>query len=937
MASRTEYVKIEATSNLSTVAARDAAAMALLRKSLGDLDGTNLDVAQSTRTSSKAVDDQGTAFKRASPEIDKFSGRLRLIADAAAILGPSLVPIGAVAIPAVTGLAASLGFAALGAGTVAVAFQGVGDALTAVNDYALEPTTANFEKAQAAMKGLAPEAQAFVLRLRDMGPALREVRDATAGALFPGLTASLDDFEAVLPRVESIFVAVAGAAGDFAQETAASFNSDRWTPFLDFLAAEAPSALAELGRTVGAFTHGLAEMWMAFTPLNNDFSGWLLEQAQAFDEFSAGLSTSDGFAAFADYIQANGPRVAEALGAVGSAVVQIITALAPLGGPSLQIIETFADVIGAIAGSDIGGPLLAGAGALAAYNRMLAVTVALQTKMSASGGLFGGMASQTKTAAAGFSITAGGIAKTSAALGGLALATSDVGDKFALTNTAAGALMGSMLGPWGAAIGGAAGFATDLASANDQLAASMARVDQSRASGSIEDMRSAYDGLRESIGNASFMADFTGATSAAEAKAASLAAELRNLEAGGKSGADALAYLLTPTTQLGSAMSVAAQSVDEFAGSFARLNGLLNARDALIAYNQSMKALRDSIRSNGNAWDSMSAKGQANNQALNDSARSVEAYANTLKEAGRDQAASAFLRDSIQSFRQIGDQSAAAAKRVQPIIRALKEAGGIEANPKINLETGEFEKKSNKSRSELRALDKAKATAEALLNSSPLEQKMRAASGQLNNLDRQKPTPTADLNKAPLEGKQAAAMRALGLMDGFTATPTANLQDNASSRLSSIFSQMASLDGKTSTTFVNTVMTTIRRIVPGRADGGFITGPGGPRDDAIPTMLSNGEYVINAAATARNRSLLDQINAQKFADGGYVRPQPVPASAVPWRSSATARQSVSVGFDGPAEVLVRMPDGSTQVAQMRAVARQEINAADRYDKEWADR
>lgn len=30
------------------------------------------------------------------------------------------------------------------------------------------------------------------------------------------------------------------------------------------------------------------------------------------------------------------------------------------------------------------------------------------------------------------------------------------------------------------------------------------------------------------------------------------------------------------------------------------------------------------------------------------------------------------------------------------------------------------------------------------------------------------------------------------------------------------------------------------------ADGGKVTGPGGPRDDRVPAMLSNGEYVIPA-------------------------------------------------------------------------------------------
>lgn len=55
------------------------------------------------------------------------------------------------------------------------------------------------------------------------------------------------------------------------------------------------------------------------------------------------------------------------------------------------------------------------------------------------------------------------------------------------------------------------------------------------------------------------------------------------------------------------------------------------------------------------------------------------------------------------------------------------------------------------------------------------------------------------------------------------------------------------------------------------ADGGYIAGRGGPRSDSIPARLSNGEFVINAKATAQNRPLLEAINSNSvpgFADGG---------------------------------------------------------------------
>jgi hypothetical protein len=58
-----------------------------------------------------------------------------------------------------------------------------------------------------------------------------------------------------------------------------------------------------------------------------------------------------------------------------------------------------------------------------------------------------------------------------------------------------------------------------------------------------------------------------------------------------------------------------------------------------------------------------------------------------------------------------------------------------------------------------------------------------------------------------------------------------------------------------------------------KATGGYISGPGSGTSDSIPARLSDGEYVINAAATRRNKSLLDKINSggpAGYAAGGAV-------------------------------------------------------------------
>lgn len=66
------------------------------------------------------------------------------------------------------------------------------------------------------------------------------------------------------------------------------------------------------------------------------------------------------------------------------------------------------------------------------------------------------------------------------------------------------------------------------------------------------------------------------------------------------------------------------------------------------------------------------------------------------------------------------------------------------------------------------------------------------------------------------------------------------------------------------------------------AEGGHVTGPGTSTSDSVPAMLSNGEFVVNAAATSQHRQLLETLNGgggssagrTHFATGGFVGSTP---------------------------------------------------------------
>lgn len=103
------------------------------------------------------------------------------------------------------------------------------------------------------------------------------------------------------------------------------------------------------------------------------------------------------------------------------------------------------------------------------------------------------------------------------------------------------------------------------------------------------------------------------------------------------------------------------------------------------------------------------------------------------------------------------------------------------------------------------------------------------------------------------------------------------------------------------------------------AEGGQISGPGTGTSDSILARLSDGEYVINAASTAKHLPLIEAINADRlpaFAEGGRV----ASTSAPSWMRSS----SETAGAAAPAGAVleIRLAEGLTASleGQMEGIA-----------------
>ena len=234
------------------------------------------------RSTDTDVDHLGRSLRTGGNDLDRYSGRLRVMGEAAAALGPGLLPIGAATIPLVTTLANQFGFAAIAGGSAILAFQGVGDALKAMNDYSLDPSAANMEKLHEAMVQLSPAAQDFVRHLSAMRPLLDELKASAASGLFPGLTEGLDALATRAPQVNRIVREISDTLGDLIAEGGKSLAGPKWDSFFESIESEARPALTDLAHALGSVAHGSAELWQAFLPLDHEMSAGLVRLAGRF-------------------------------------------------------------------------------------------------------------------------------------------------------------------------------------------------------------------------------------------------------------------------------------------------------------------------------------------------------------------------------------------------------------------------------------------------------------------------------------------------------------------------------------------------------------------------------------------------------------------------------------------------------------------------------
>ncbi|PXY83601.1 phage tail tape measure protein [Bifidobacterium asteroides] len=363
----------------------------------------------------------------------------------------------------------------------------------------------------------------------------------------------------------------------------------------------------------------------------------------------------------------------------------------------------------------------------------------------------------------------------------------------------------------------------------------------------------------------------------------------------------------------------------------------LGAFDADTKWGQALSGADEALKKNGKSLDAFNPKGQANRKALKDLATAAQdcAEAHARNGEGIDQVSQVMKqgRQKVIDYAKAmgmsdGDATAFAdsvglsSERVKNLVAQIEKANakplkirdeaskalkqvGLAAKGLPDGKTIRITGKNKDAMMAIREVTGAKIDdkhSKLTLDKHQYDMALALANGA-----------TIDTKTGQLKGEDNHYWRKIAEANGWQITPKTGLisGDDGPFKVAKKAVEDANIDGKQVSvdadthSFWDTIQSILRKPlhiniggVPNRAIGGLITGPGTGTSDDIPARLSNGEYVIRAAAVRQyGTEMLNAINWQRYAGGGQVQryeAAKMPQAQSAWTGPASAGHPVTV-------------------------------------------
>lgn len=152
-----------------------------------------------------------------------------------------------------------------------------------------------------------------------------------------GLDFVRNTMTALQPAIET----TGNVLNEFMGRVNESFKTEQVQSFFDYINSTVGQNLSSILETAGNYFVGFMEILKAFAPLSEDFSAGMVNMSASFRSWAEGLSKSQGFQNFIEYVRANTPVVMGLIGNLFTFVGQLVAALAPLGSVVLNLANNF--------------------------------------------------------------------------------------------------------------------------------------------------------------------------------------------------------------------------------------------------------------------------------------------------------------------------------------------------------------------------------------------------------------------------------------------------------------------------------------------------------------------------------------------------------------------------------------------------------------------
>lgn len=323
----------------------------------------------------------------------------------------------------------------------------------------------------------------------------------------------------------------------------------------------------------------------------------------------------------------------------------------------------------------------------------------------------------------------------------------------------------------------------------------------------------------------------------------------------------------------------------------------LDSINSQASYGEAFKGLQDQMKKGTQGWNKYTEAGRANMQAVSNMVGSYNAQSesvkNNVKEYNKAKQAlidfgkgAGLSKDRIQQLVDMLDkprklriktkEAEDAKRKLEELKEKVNQVAKKKVEPKVDVDTKKADNALTTTKSKVRDLGKVTTKPKIDVDKSKAWGGIHDTEKRLEWLGKKTATPKLTVDAKKAWNTMGDVASRLGTLSRTTATPSVNA--NTTAALNGIQNVASALNGLhdksvTVTTYQKVVQTVskIGKIAGGNATGGAIHGPGTKTSDSIPTWLSDGEFVMRAAAVDKyGTDFMHALNQMRLATGGPV-------------------------------------------------------------------